>query len=224
MGPSRCAKKASRAAESSASNVAALTAPSSAAAVCSRSGLRAVRISSAPSARARLAVSSPIACAAADDDDGLPAQLRLPLGGRGDRFDGHLNRLRSAPPSPRLAPVTSATDPSIFMCAPFRDWRVDTELVRRDQLLRRATLLVVCATGRSFAWQARRRAANRAESPDSPTGASHRVGAASTCCRRGPRSPPSCRLLAYPTEATPMDSPTIQDEGQASAGRLSCRA
>jgi hypothetical protein len=57
------------AARSLASEDAVLSAPISLAARCRRSGFRPVRITLAPSARARRAVSSPI-------DDGLPEQFR----------------------------------------------------------------------------------------------------------------------------------------------------
>ena len=60
IGASRPAKNPSRAVRSLASKVAVLRAPTSAAALSSRSRVRPVRITSAPSARARLAVSSPI--------------------------------------------------------------------------------------------------------------------------------------------------------------------
>jgi len=60
MGPGSSAKNRARRSGSVASNAAVLSAPTSRAASSSRSGVRPVRVTSAPEARASRAVSSPI--------------------------------------------------------------------------------------------------------------------------------------------------------------------
>ena len=79
IGSGRSSKNRFSAAASVASKAAVLRAPTSRAACSSRSGLRPVRTTSAPSARARRAVSRPMPGAAADQDDGLSEQFRLAL-------------------------------------------------------------------------------------------------------------------------------------------------